>query len=276
MASIAVPTELALELPAAERAAPMFVADYPLAFVIPAYNEEDNVPRLFADLEGRPWLFRNPGCRVIIVDDGSSDRTPELVDGYSGALPVELVRLEENQGPGAAFRAGFERALEGTEDEAFIVTLEADTTSDLDALTPMLAEASAGAELVLASWTMVNVSRKRRVLSAGAAYVFRRALGIEAQTVSSFFRVYRASVLRRSFAHYGADLMRERGFACKAELLANMARLGAKIAEVPVHLDSDRRIGKSKMPVFRTIVAYMRMLARQRRDRNNELVGEIV
>ena len=42
-------------------------------------------------------------------------------------------------------------------------------------------------------------------------------------TVSSFFRVYRASVLRRSFAHYGDDLMRERGFACKAEMLANIA-----------------------------------------------------
>jgi dolichol-phosphate mannosyltransferase len=275
MASIAIPAELAVEPPVAERTAPSFVADYPLAFVVPAYNEEDNLPRLFADLECRPWLFANPGCRVIIVDDGSSDRTPELVESYSGGLPVELVRLDENQGPGAAFRAGFERALGGTEDEAFIVTLEADTTSDLDALRPMLAEASAGAELVLASWTMVNVSRKRRLLSAGAALVFRRALGIEAQTVSSFFRVYRASVLRKSFAHYGSDLMRERGFACKAEILANMARLGARIAEVPVDLDSDRRIGKSKMPIFRTMVAYARMLARQRRDSRDELVGEV-
>ena len=265
MASIAVPSELALELPGADRAAPTFVADYPLAFVIPAYNEEDNVPRLFADLEGRPWLFRNPGCRVIIVDDGSSDRTPELVDDYSGALPVELVRLKENQGPGAAFRAGFERALEGTEDEAFIVTLEADTTSDLDALPRMLAAASNGAHLVLASWTMVNVSRKRQLLSKGAGYVFRHVLGVEAETVSSFFRVYRASTLRGAFAYYGADLMRERGFACKAELLANIARLGATIAEVPVDLDSDRRVGKSKMPIFKTMAAYVRMLARQRR-----------
>jgi dolichol-phosphate mannosyltransferase len=275
MASIAVPAELAVELPADERVAPTFIADYPIAFVIPAYNEAENVPRLFADLEGHRWLFGNPETRVFIVDDGSSDETPGLVDGYSGALPVELVRLEQNQGPGAAFRAGFGRALEALPEEGFVVTLEADTTSDLAALRPMLAEASAGAELVLASWTMVNVSRRRQVLSAGASYVFRRALGIEAHTVSSFFRVYRASVLRRSFEHYGAGLMRERGFACKAELLANMARLGAKIAEVPVDLDSDRRVGKSKMPVFKTTVAYFRMLARQRRERGDELVGEI-
>ena len=275
MASIAVPAELAVELPADERVAPTFIADYPIAFVIPAYNEAENVPRLFAELESHGWLFGNPGTRVFIVDDGSSDGTPDLVAGYDGSLPVELVRLDENQGPGAAFREGFWRALEALPADGFVVTLEADTTSDLAALRPMLAEASAGAELVLASWTMVNVSRRRQVLSAGAAYVFRRTLGIEAHTVSSFFRVYRASVLRRSFEHYDAGLMRERGFACKAELLANMARLGAKIAEVPVDLDSDRRIGKSKMPVVKTTVAYFRMLARERRERAEELVGEV-
>ena len=229
-------------------------------FVIPAFNEEANVPRLLADLEVRPELWA--GGAIVLVDDGSSDGTVAAALAHEGDLPVEVLRQVPNQGAGRAFDRGFRHVLRTAPDDALIVTLESDTTSDLDALTPMLAEASAGAELVLASWTMVNVSRKRKLLSAGAAYVFRQTLGIEAQTVSSFFRVYRASVLRRSFAHYGADLMRERGFACKAELLANMARLGAKIAEVPVHLDSDRRIGKSKMPVVRTMLCYWRMIAR--------------
>lgn len=267
MTSIAYPAAELVEAPEAAAAPwlPQTVdIDCPIAFVIPAFNEEDNIPRLLADLEGRPQLFPERS-RVFIVDDGSTDRTAELVSNYDGSLPVELVRLEQNQGPGAAFRAGFGKALLSIPGEAYIVTLEADTTSDLDALPTMLAEAHAGAELVLASWTMVNVSRKRKLLSKGASYLFRSALGIEAETVSSFFRVYRASALRKAFAHYGSNLMRERGFACKAELLANIARLGAHIAEVPVDLDSDRRVGKSKMPIFKTIVAYVRMLARQRR-----------
>jgi dolichol-phosphate mannosyltransferase len=267
MTSIAYPAEQLVEVLApvdAPRLPQTVEVDCPIVFVIPAFNEEDNIPRLFADLERRPQLFPERS-RVFIVDDGSSDRTAELVEDYDGNLPVELVKLERNQGPGAAFRAGFGQALLSTPGEAYIVTLEADTTSDLDALPTMLAEAHAGAELVLASWTMVNVSRKRKLLSKGASFIFRSALGIEAETVSSFFRVYRASTLRKSFAHYGSDLMRERGFACKAELLANIARLGARIVEVPVDLDSDRRVGKSKMPIFKTIVAYLRMLARQRR-----------
>ena len=239
------------------------VPEPPNIFVIPALNEEQNLPRLFADLESRPELFP-AGSRVIIVDDGSSDRTPEIVLRYSGPLPLELLRFEQNRGPGAAFRAGFAAALETCPDDALIVTLEADTTSDLDALPRMMDRAADGADLVLANWTMVNVNSRRRILSAGAGFVVRHALGLDAKTVSSFFRVYRAGLLRAAFARYGDDFIRERGFACKAEILANVARMNVRIEDVPVDLDWARREGESKMPVLRTMLAYSRMLTRQR------------
>jgi dolichol-phosphate mannosyltransferase len=236
--------------------------DVPRLLVIPAYNEAENLPRLIADLESRPTLFP-PGSRVIVVDDGSEDATPGLVEGYRGPLPIQLIRLGQNEGPGAAFRAGFKAALDHCPPDALVVTLEADTTSDLDALPTMIERACAGAELVIASWTMVNVSRKRRLLSAGAAFVVRHALGIDARTVSSFFRVYRASALRAGFARYGDRFICEPGFACKAEILAKLAGLRMHIEEVPVDLDSAKRIGESKMPIVKTAFAYWRMLARQ-------------
>ena len=121
---------------------------------------------------------------------------------------------------------------------------------------------------------MVNVSRRRRLLSAGAGLVVRRALGLDARTVSSFFRVYRASVLRRAFERYGDGLIRERGFACKAEILAKLAALGARVEEVPVDLDATRRDRQEQDAVFPTIAGYCRLLARQRRERGDELVGE--
>jgi dolichol-phosphate mannosyltransferase len=232
-------------------------------FVIPAYNEEDNLPRLFADLERRPGLF-SASSRLLIVDDGSSDATADIVEAYDGPLPVELISLGRNQGPGAAFRTGFHAALDRCGEDALVVTLEADNTSDLDALTLMLARAQAGADLVLASWVMVNVSRFRRVLSEGSGLFVRAALGVEAKTVSSFFRVYRASALRAAFAAHGDDLIREAGFACKAEILAKMAALGLRVDEVPVGLDTSQRVGKSKMPIVRTTFTYWRMCARQR------------
>jgi dolichol-phosphate mannosyltransferase len=235
----------------------------PILFVVPAFDEEQNLPRLIADLESRPALFPF-GSRVIVVDDGSRDRTAEIAETYTGPLPLELVRLPENRGPGAAFRAGFSAALQHAPGEALIVTLEADTTSDLNALPSMLIQARAGADLVLASWVMDNVGWLRRMLSESAGVVVRRILDVDAHTVSSFFRVYRASCLRDAQARYGDDLIRERGFACKAELLAKLAGLGARIEEVPVGLDSSRRVGESKMPILRTVLGYWRMMARQR------------
>jgi dolichol-phosphate mannosyltransferase len=242
----------------------------PILFVVPAFNEVDNLPRLFADLEAhcRPLPA---GSRVIVVDDGSEDGTDLLVENYGGPLPVELVRLPENQGPGAAFRAGFAAALDGSKPSSLIVTLEADTTSDLDQLPVMLELAAGGADLVLASvhggGTMVNVSLMRRLLSRGAGAFVRLALGLDARTVSSFYRVYRAGLLRDAHVRYGDKLIEEPGFACKAELLAKLSSLGARIEEVPVSVDASRRVGKSKMRIGPTIRGYWR-LARRSEDRD--------
>ena len=116
---------------------------------------------------------------------------------------------------------------------------------------------------------MIAVSRHRRLLSAGAGYVVRRALGLDARTVSSFFRVYRVTLLRRGFDRYGDAMITESGFACKAEILAKLAAMGAKVEEVPVDLDASRRIGESRMPVIGTMLGYWRLMTRMRLERES-------
>jgi dolichol-phosphate mannosyltransferase len=266
MSAIAVPAAAQPEVREPVDSPP--VSTQELVFVVPAYNEQENIARLLADIEARPRLYAHERTRVLVVDDGSADATPSIVSAYAGPLRVELVRLDRNQGPGAAFRAGFAAALEKCSSRALVVTLEADTTSDLDALPQMLARANAGAELVLASvhggGRMVNVGPIRRVLSRGACWFARIALGVDQRTVSSFFRVYSAALLRAAIRHHGDALIRESGFACKAELLAKMRALGARIEEVPVDVDGARRVGESKMPILRTLFGYWRLLARRK------------
>jgi dolichol-phosphate mannosyltransferase len=235
-------------------------------FVIPAYNEEANVPRLLADLESRPDLWRDGG-RVVLVDDGSTDRTVDVARAHRGELPVEVLVAERNGGPGQAFDRGFRHVLERCGDDELIVTLESDTTSDLDAVEAMLGAAAAGADIVLASHhgtgELANVSAHRRFLSRAASSVIRRGGGLDASTVSSFFRVYRAETLRAGYERYGESLIQERGFACKAEILIKLSRMGITVAEVPVTLDWAKREGVSKMKVLPTMGGYARLMARQ-------------
>jgi dolichol-phosphate mannosyltransferase len=234
-------------------------------FVLPAYNEEANLPRLLEDLGSRPQLWE--GGKVIVVDDGSDDRTTEVARGHRGPVPIEVIRFKENQGPGRAFDIGFRRALELAPQDGLVVTLESDSTSDLDAVEEMLATARSGADVVLASHhdggELVNVRAHRRFLSRAAAYAIRRTAGLDARTVSSFFRVYRASALRAAYSAHGESLIRESGFACKAEILIKLDRMGARIAEVPVSLDWSKREGESKMRVLPTVRGYARMMVRQ-------------
>jgi dolichol-phosphate mannosyltransferase len=234
-------------------------------FVIPAFNEEGNLPRLLGDLEERPELWDDG--HVLLVDDGSTDGTAAVAQAYDGPVPLTLVRQPRNQGAGRAFDRGFRLALELAGDDDFVITLESDTTSDLDAVATMLQCAREGTDVVLASHhgegELVNVSAHRRFLSRAAAYAIRRGAGLDARTVSSFFRVYRAAALRKGYARHGDTFVRESGFACKAEILVKLVRIGCSVREVPVSLDWSSREGESKMRVLPTIAGYARMMTRQ-------------
>jgi dolichol-phosphate mannosyltransferase len=61
---------------------------------------------------------------------------------------------------------------------------------------------------------------------------------------------------------HGDAFITTRGFECMVEILYRAARLGLRISEVPMVLDGSRRVGKSKMKVFRTSVAYLGLALR--------------
>jgi len=81
-----------------------------LSVVIPVYNEEESLPPLWAEL--REVLERlDVDFEVVFVDDGSRDRSAEIVRAFRDADPrVRLVRLKENGGETAATDAGFKAA----------------------------------------------------------------------------------------------------------------------------------------------------------------------
>jgi dolichol-phosphate mannosyltransferase len=234
-----------------------------IRFVIPAYNEAENVPGLLADLAPRA---RALGARVIVVDDGSTDGTADVVRAHAEDMHLAVVRHPVNGGLGAAVNTGIRAALGEASDEDAIVTLEADTTSDLDDLPAMLEAFERGHDVVLASvyapgGKLLGVSRGRIALSKAVSNTFRTLGGLrELHTLSSLYRVYRAGTLRRAADTYGYLLVREPGFAANVELLLKLYAAGAKVAEVPTVNDWSGRKGSSKMKLRPTSQAYLRVM----------------
>lgn len=247
------------------------VASASVAIVVPAYNEEANLPSLFRELEGATsgGLHR---YHVILVDDGSVDSSADIVRAYSGPLSLEMVSQGVNQGLGAAIMAGFHRALRDP-DVDVIVTIEADTTSDLDILDRMVSVVADGeAEMAQGSMhhpdgVMVHVSGFRQLTSKVASAVMRVATGCKLHTFTNLYRAISAPALRRSLELRGESLISERGFAGVTELLLKLMRDGTTVVEVPIKLDAAKRIDESKMPVWPTVKAQGRVAWTALRDR---------
>lgn len=234
--------------------------------VIPAYNEEANIPILLLKLQ-RAFAENGFDYTVLVVNDGSTDRTAEIVADFAGQMPVRLLNHEMNQGAGRAFRTGFAAALQlSRSDDDLVVTMEADNTSDLAILRRMIEQAASGYDLVLASCYapgggIQGTTAWRVFLSGAANLLLRLRYGLHGiHTYSSFYRVYRAGALRMAYEVYGDELITEPGFVCAVELLVKMSRLPLHIGEVPMVLQCDFRRGKSKMRIWRTIRGYMRFI----------------
>jgi dolichol-phosphate mannosyltransferase len=235
-----------------------------IRFVIPAYNEAENVPRLLADLAP---VARNLGARVIFVDDGSTDGTAEVIREHARDLHFAIVTHTVNRGLGTAINTGIRAALGESSDDDAIVTLEADTTSDLGDLPKMLEKFEAGADIVLASvyapgGEIIGVAGWRLAASKSVSNTFRYLGGLrQIHTLSSLYRVYRAGTLRAAADTYGYLLVREPGFAANVELLLKLYNAGATVTEVPTINDWRTRKGVSKMQLKPTVIAYGRLMA---------------
>ena len=184
--------------------------------LIPAYQAEESVgevvrgARRFVD-------------RVLVVDDGSTDRTGERAEG-AGA---EVLRLPENSGKGSAVRAGLERIL--ASDATHVAFLDADGQHDPDDLPSLLGAARQGDGFVIGS----RVARpeetpavRYRTNEIGSR-ILTRMTGHVVEDGQSGYRVIAADILRRL-------KLNARGYLIETEILLKAAPHVARFRHVPV------------------------------------------
>jgi len=239
--------------------------------VLPAHNEAQSLPAL---LERFRRILRQGGVdwEIIAVNDGSTDETAVILERAGAELPIVRVDHEKNLGLGPAIKTGFRRAVERSRaPDDVVVCMDADDTHDPEYIPEMAKRIADGADIVICSRyrrgsRQIGVPVGRRLLSFGARIVFAVALrlpGVRDYTCG--FRAYRAALIRKGLGRYGDKLIERSGFACTDELLVRLAPMAQRIEEIPFVLHYDRKRGRSKLPLLRTIAATLRLILQRPR-----------
>ncbi|HTW12310.1 MAG TPA: glycosyltransferase, partial [Solirubrobacteraceae bacterium] len=164
--------------------------------VIPVYNEEEVLARTVLRLHR--FLSQELPCswRIAIADNGSTDATPEISSALAGDLAqVRLVRIEQ-KGRGRALRAAW-----ATSDARVVAYMDADLSTDLRALLPLVAPLLSGHSQVaigtrLARGAQVKRGFKRTLISRVYNGLLRTILRARFSDAQCGFKAVRADVLR--------------------------------------------------------------------------------
>ncbi len=237
--------------------------------VLPAYNEEANIGNLLRRIF-ESLTDENLGFSVIVVDDGSSDRTQHILAEYGREFPLIVHRHEQNQGLGATIRDGLREAaaLAGARD--IIITMDADESHTPGLMIRMIRMIREGYDVVIASRyqsgsRIYGLGAGRRLISRAASLLMR--VVFPTPGVSDFtcgYRAYRAEALQQAYREYGESLVDQDGFQCMVDILLKLRRLPLIFGEVPLILRYDLKRGNSKMRIARTTIKTLRLLWRRR------------
>lgn len=216
-------------MPSDDAATPQF---HTLSIIIPVYNERKTVMQLLRQVSDQPLVLRK---EIVIVDDFSTDGTREFLQqrdlqaelGNNRANTVKLVLHEKNMGKGAGIRTGLAQAS----GEIVLIQdadLEYDPSDYPELLLPILeghADAVFGNRFHSGSH---RVQRYYRFLVNRLFSIICNLLtGLAVHDVTACYKVFRRELLERMHLHSDR-------FSVETEMTVKVAKLGARIYEVPI------------------------------------------
>ncbi len=203
-----------------------------LTLVIPAYNEAQRLPPFLNDVRVHlPEQFGD-AYEVIVVDDGSTDGLPSIVEQIADDWPqVRVMCHPENQGKGAAVRTGMlmargELLLFADADGATSITEEPKLRTAIEAG----ADVAVGSRLLSSAEVTRDRTWFRGMVGRAFALAARSMLRMPVRDTQCGFKMFRRDAGRHLFS-----LVEETGYLFDLEMLMLAQRLGYDIAEVPVN-----------------------------------------
>lgn len=209
-----------------------------LSVIVPCFNEEGTVVELLERVRAASL----GDLEIIVVDDGSSDQTVEILEAQAAHLYDKLIRHDRNQGKGAALRSGFQHASKD-----LVVVQDADLEYDPREISLLKAPIEAGLADVVFGSRFIG-GNARRVL------FFWHSLGNRFLTlVSNMFTNLNLTDMETCYKLFRREIiqdlrLREKRFGFEPEVTARLAARGVRIFEVGISYsgrsyDEGKKIG---------------------------------
>jgi dolichol-phosphate mannosyltransferase len=211
--------------------------------IVPTFNELANAPILIER------IFKHiPNSQILIIDDGSPDKTGEKIKEIQKCYPgLFLLERSSKSGLGSAYRTGFAWGLERGYEE--LIEMDADLSHRVRDLKKMIEakELKPNTDLVIGSRWMPggrteNWSKSRELLSRAANLYVRAMLGMGVKDSTAGFRIYSSSILKK----LNLEAIKSEGYAFQIEMTRAVHKLGGNMIEVPITF-RERENGVSKM-----------------------------
>ena len=205
-----------------------------VSVILPAYNEEKNICTLL-DKTKEVLSSTFSSWEIIVVDDGSTDRTSSL----ARSCGVKVISHGKNQGKGAALKLGFDKA-EGD----IIVTMDADCSHKPEDIIKLTRLIQGGADVVtgsrFANGNGEKSTKKLHILGNNIINaLITLATGRTVTDSQTGFRAYRKQAV-------GAIRLKTNGYQIETELTVKTLRNGFVVKEVPIRC-SPRNAGYSRL-----------------------------
>jgi dolichyl-phosphate beta-glucosyltransferase len=199
-----------------------------LSVVVPCYNEEARLPASLLRLAS--FLERHGGdFELILVDDGSADRTLEIIQEAGQRLPYVQVLALPHRGKGAALAEGVQRSR-----GRLVLVSDADFSTPIEELSRLEEAIAEGADVAIGSRAApgareVDQPLHRRLMGKAFNLLVQALLLPGIWDTQCGFKLFRGPVARQLFAQ-----LRTAGFAFDVEVLYRARRSGHRVREVPV------------------------------------------
>jgi glycosyltransferase involved in cell wall biosynthesis len=205
-----------------------------LSIVIPAYNEEERLPRAMARIQDY-LAAQDFSAEIIVVDDGSTDGTAAVAEEWCALQPsLRLLRNEGNRGKGFSVRRGM-LAARGR----VALFTDADLSAPIDEAKKLLnaladADVAIGSRAIDRGLIEVHQSGMRERAGMIFNFIVRIMTGLPFADTQCGFKAFRQERCQRVF-----EQQRVEGFGFDPEVLFLAQRQGLRIAEIPVRWAHD-------------------------------------